>query len=221
MPFDFPSLPPCLSETMHRLKKHMLYLESIAEPIKLSSSIEQQSAGTYLRKWQIPMTARIYSKFTWKTPVSSNATLNATTSARCSRPTDRTINELENNFIGKHPFEVFTPLTYSGQQKFRYHLKKNRHERRNNNEIDFWSIQYSSLYIFERCKLLTVLYQTFKISSIFFRVMKTFCTDCYIEFCIQLLSPEGWKPNKLTSVSYLKLHRFSSKRWKPLSVLEY
>ena len=39
--------PPGMNETMHHLNDHTYYLESIAELIKIFSSIEHQHAETY------------------------------------------------------------------------------------------------------------------------------------------------------------------------------
>ena len=46
-------------------------------------------------------------------PGSPSGTLNFTTSALSRRKADRTINQSEYIFIGKHPFDVFTPVFYS------------------------------------------------------------------------------------------------------------
>ena len=46
-PFTITSLRPDMSEFMCHLDNHMFYLESVVELIKVSSSIEHQSAGTY------------------------------------------------------------------------------------------------------------------------------------------------------------------------------
>ena len=41
------SRPPVINETMYYVNNHMCYLESIAELIKVSLSIERQSTETY------------------------------------------------------------------------------------------------------------------------------------------------------------------------------
>ena len=53
-------LPHSMTEIMYYLNYHMHYLESVAELVKIFSSIEHQSAETYLWKWHIAILAQIY-----------------------------------------------------------------------------------------------------------------------------------------------------------------
>ena len=125
----------------------MYYVKSIAELIKVSSSMEYQRATKYPWKWHIPMKTQIFYNFhriPWYAPT---GTLNATARALCSGPTARTTNELEYIFIRIHPLDVIIPLVYSEQQKPNFRWMENFHLYISLDRIDYSSIQKWSFYI--------------------------------------------------------------------------
>ena len=99
------------------LDNHMYYLECITDLTNVYSFIEHQIAGTYPWKRHIPMKAQLYYKTHEGPRKAATGTLNATTSALCSGPTDRTTNEPEYIFIRYYLFDVSTLLVYSVQHK--------------------------------------------------------------------------------------------------------
>ena len=129
------------------LYNHMCYPENIVELINVSPSMEHQNARSYPRKWHYPMKTHIYynsNKRHWFAPT---RILNATPSAICSGKTDRATNEPKNLFIGKHQFNVFSPITYPEPHKLDYGWKAKFHKCVSNNRIDYWPIQISSAYM--------------------------------------------------------------------------